>query len=216
MSVSFARRHRIAALSSVLLSAHLLATPAFAGTITDPANDFLPTFTGTHDPSLDVLSFSATFDGTVFHLSGVENGPIAAFPTGLLVFGFNRGVGASNFASIGHGGVTFDSVVTLSHAGVIGGNALNLASITASIIGASFTLNVPLTSVPALAGALPSQYGINLWPRDTSQTGNAQIADFAPDNSDLIVGVPEPLSASLLAAGLFGLILLRGRRYGTA
>jgi hypothetical protein len=202
-------QHQILALSAVLLFAHGLASPVSAGVVTDPANDFLPTFTGTHDPSLDVLSFSATFDGSTFHLSGLENGPIASFPTGLFVIGFNRGVGAANFAAIGHAGVTFDSVVTLSSAGVIGGNVLDQAGITESISGDSFTINVPLASVPSL-GALPSQYGVNLWPRDISQTGNAAIADFAPDNSDL--GVPEPLSMSLLGTGILGLAFMRGRR----
>jgi PEP-CTERM motif len=60
---------------------------------------------------------------------------------------------------------------------------------------------------------LPSQgrafdaYGFNLWPRDASvPAGNAQIADFAPDNSNAIVSrvtaVPEPETYLLFAIGL--------------
>lgn len=201
---------RLFALSAALLFAPALSSPAMAGAITDPANDFIASFTGTHDPSLDVLSFSATFNGTTFHLSAQEAGPIAAFPTGLFVIGINRGIGASNFNAIGHGGVTFDSVLTLSHTGVLGGNVLNLASVLANISGNGFTIDLPLSSVPGLNGAAPWQYGFNLWPRDTSQIGVAQISDFAPDNFDLTV--PEPLSLSLFGSGMLGLVLMRGRK----
>jgi hypothetical protein len=211
MVTPFAKRPLLAS-AAILLFA--VSSPALADTITDPINDFIPTFTGTHDPSLDVVSFSATFDGATFHLTGVENGPIAGFATGLFVIGFNRGVGASNFGSIGHGGVTFDSVVTLSSAGVLGGNILNLASVTDTIVGNTFTINVPLASVPPLNGASPSSFLVNLWPRDISQAGNAAIADFAPDNSDL--SVPEPFSVALFAAGLLGLTFMRGRKAKTA
>ena len=133
----------------------------------------------------------------------MENGPIAGFSTGLFVIGFNRGLGASNFSAISHGGVTFDSVVTLSSAGVLGGNILNLSGVTDTISGNIFTINVPLASVPSIGGAAPSSYLVNLWPRDISQAGNAAIADFAPDNSDL--SVPEPLTVALFAAGLLSL-----------
>ena len=205
---------RLFALSSVLMAVCGLSGPAMAGSIIDPTNDFVGTFTGTHDPSLDVVSFSVTYNGSAFHLSALENGPIAAFPTGLFVIGINRGLGASSFASIGHAGVTFDSIVTLSSAGVLGGNVLNLASVVANISGAGFTIDLPITSVPSLNGALASQYGFNLWPRDISQAGTAAIADFAPDNSDLTI--PEPLSLSMFGAGLLGLVLVRGRKLKVA
>lgn len=205
-------RHRrlMLALSAVLLFALGLSSSAEASVITDSPNDFLPSFTGTHDASLDIRSFSTSFDGAVFHLSAVEAGPIAAFPTGLFVIGFNRGVGANSFASIGHPGVTFDSVVTLTRAGVLGGSILNLGSVLANISGNAFTIDVPLSSLPSLGGTLPSNFGMALWTRDTSQAGNASIADFAPDNSNLTV--PEPLSMALFGSGIMGLALMRGRK----
>src|ERR1044072_2699110 len=84
---------------SFLLAAAAVTHPATAGSITDPANDFIPSFAGTHDPSLDVRSFSTTFDGTTFHIAATENGDIASFPTGRFVIGFNRGDATSNFAA---------------------------------------------------------------------------------------------------------------------
>lgn len=207
MSLRPARR--LLALPALLLSVYGLTAPARADTVIDGTNDFIPTFTGTHDPSLDVVSFSASFDGSDFHLSALENGPIAAFASGQFVIGINKGVGASNFSNIGHPGVTFDFVFTLTSAGVKGGTVLNPASIIANISGNGFTVDLPLSSVPSSVGAPPGAYGFNLWPRDTTQIATAQIADFAPDNSD--IGIPEPVSVSLLGSGLVGLMLMRRR-----
>jgi hypothetical protein len=65
--ISVSRWSTMAAVTAVsaLCLSPVLSHPAAAGTITDPANDFLiSTFTGTPDPSLDVLSLSADFDGS--------------------------------------------------------------------------------------------------------------------------------------------------------
>src|SRR3954447_7833810 len=109
------KAHLIALTAAFLLSASAITHTATAGSITDPANDFIPTFAGTHDPSLDVLSFSTTFDGTTFHITATENGDIASFPTGRFVIGFNRGAATSNFAAIGLPNIVFDSVITLTN-----------------------------------------------------------------------------------------------------
>src|SRR3954467_15344574 len=109
------RKARLAGLAAFFLSASVITHAAIAGSITDPANDFIPTFAGTHDPSLDVLSFSTTFDGTTFHIAATENGDIASFPTGRFVIGFNRGAATSNFAAIGLPNIVFDSVITLTN-----------------------------------------------------------------------------------------------------
>src|SRR3982751_2317043 len=196
------KAHLIALTAAFLLSASAITHTATAGSITDPANDFIPTFAGTHDPSLDVLSFSTTFDGTTFHIAATENGDIASFPTGRFVIGFNRGAATSNFAAIGLPNIVFDAVITLNSNGVAGGRdlvtntAITLPAGSATILGSTFQIDVP-------AALLPSEYGVNLWPRDTSvPAGNTQIADFAPDATDLIVGaavaVPEPSSLALL------------------
>lgn len=204
---------------AVALLLSVSSVPAHAGAITDPANDFLATFTGTKSPDLDVLALSASYDGAVFHVVATVNGPVGTLPTALYVFGFDRGKGATtaNFNSLGLPGVIFDEVVTMTGAGVLGGRDLaanaaltagQLASITRQIAGNTFTLDIPLAVVPG-QGFTPGQYGINLWPRDSSQTGTAQIADFAPNASNLLV--PEPATIAVFAAGLLGLRLARRR-----
>src|SRR5689334_13147285 len=101
-----------------------LGTPAQATTVSDPAGDFIASFAGAKSPDIDVLSFSATFDGSTFHLGATLNGNIGTLPTSLYVIGFDRGAGTSNFAAIGHPGVVFDAVITMTGAGVTGGRDL--------------------------------------------------------------------------------------------
>src|SRR3954453_14290842 len=180
--------------AAFLLSASAITHTAIAGSITDPANDFILTFAGTPDPSLDVLSFSTTFDGTTFRITATENGDIASFPTGRFVIGFNRGAATSNFAAIGLPNIVFDSVITLNSDGVAGGRdlvtntAITLPAGSATILGSTFQIDVPAALLPS-QGLLPAQYGVNLWPRDTAvPAGDTQNADFAPDARDLIVG----------------------------
>ncbi|WP_293675818.1 hypothetical protein, partial [uncultured Phenylobacterium sp.] len=50
----------------------IAATPALA--VTDPADDFLATYTGPQAADLDILSASATYDGANFHLSATLAG----------------------------------------------------------------------------------------------------------------------------------------------
>src|SRR4051795_8093679 len=119
------KAHLTGVAAAFLLSASAISHTAVAGSITDPANDFIPSFAGTPDPSLDVLSFSTTFDGTTFHIAATENGDIASFPTGRFVIGFYRGAAhPSDFSSLGLPNIRFDAVITLNSTGVAGGRDL--------------------------------------------------------------------------------------------
>jgi hypothetical protein len=208
-AIARAVSHRIGR-TALAAAACLWAAHAPAATATDPVGDFIPSFLGTHSNDLDVMSVSATFDGTTFEIGATVNAPVGTFASALYVLGFYRGAHVADFSAIGHGGVIFDSVITMTGAGVTGGRDLvsntpiALPAGAAHISGNSFTLDVPAALLPS-QGLAPGSYSVNLWPRDASiAPGNGQIADFAPDDSMLTVSapVPEPESAALLAAGL--------------
>ena len=191
---------------------------AEATTVTDPANDFIPTFTGTKSADLDVVSFSVTLTGSVFDLSLTTNGPIGTLPSSLYVFGVNRGAGTSNFAAIGVPGVVFDAVITSTGMGVLGGRDLvNNTTITfgnskASINGNSLDILVDESLLPSL-GLTPLQYGFSVWPRDSSVTsGNGQISDFAPNDGTITASVPELATWGMLLLGFAGIGAMTYRR----
>ena len=205
-------------LGAVFLAGCLAAPSAVnAALILDPANDFIASFTGTHSGDIDVISTYAIYDGTAFHIGGTMNAAIGTLPTSLYVFCFNLGTGTAGFASIGLNNVLFDAVITMTGTGVLGGRllpeaaAINAATITRTITGSSFQIDIPALLLPT-RGFTPDQYGINLWPRDTSQTGVAAVSDFAPDNATFIASAPEPLSIGLFASGLVCLMAAVRRR----
>jgi hypothetical protein len=185
------------------------ASPAATSVVSDPEGDFLPSFTGTPVPDLDVTSFSVEFNGTEFLLQAGFAGVIDASTPGFYVIGVNTGAGAIDpFDAIGNGNVTFDQVIVVQESG-----ATNLTGIVATIAGDMFSLSVPLSLLPT-TGAPPGEYGFNIWPREgTTVTGNAQISDFAPDNA-LLQSVPEPGTwlTMLLGFGLAGAALRFSRR----
>ena len=206
----------------------LAITAAQAAPIADPANDFLSTFTGIKSGDLDVLSVFATFDGVNFRLGATMNGLIGTLPTALYVFGINRGAGTSNFASLGLPGVIFDTVITMTGAGVTGGRDLVagvpivLPAGSAHINGNSFFIDIPGALLPS-QGFAKAQYAVNLWPRDSASarppgatSTDFQIADFAPNSTDFIVAAaPEAETGLLLGAGMLGLFgAMRARRRG--
>jgi PEP-CTERM motif len=202
------RMVRLTTAASVAVMA--ASSMAQATTITDPANDFLTTFTGVRSSDLDVLSSSVLYDGTTLRIGATVNAPVGTLPTALYVFGVDRGAGArtSNFNSLGLNNVIFDSVITMTGAGVTGGRdlvsntAITLPAGAARITGSSFELDIPVALLPS-QGFQPQQYGINLWPRDSASprpagatTTDFQIADFAPNNATFAANAVAPFPAA--------------------
>jgi hypothetical protein len=209
-------------MKTIRLAATLLAliasSPAVASTVSDPVGDFLPSFTGTASPDLDVTSFSVSLDpgATTFSLGAVLAGDIDPSLAGFYVIGVNTGSGIIHpFAAIGEPNVTFNQVIVVQKNGTA---TLGANSLTVLLSGNQFIVDVPVSLLTS-TGATPQNYGFNIWPRfGSTVTGNAQISDFAPDNALLsangLLPVPEPASwlMMILGFGLIGGAMRIGRR----
>jgi hypothetical protein len=200
------------------LVALIASSPAVASTVSDPVGDFLPSFTGTASPDLDVTSFSVSLNpsATTFALGAVLAGDIDPSLAGFYVIGVNTGSGAIHpFAAIGEPNVTFNQVIVVQKNGTA---TLGANSLTVLLSGNQFIVDVPVSLLTS-TGATPQNYGFNIWPRfGATVTGNGQISDFAPDNALLsangLLPVPEPASwlMMLLGFGLIGGAMRIGRR----
>lgn len=195
---------------------------AAAGAITDPAGDFLPTYTaGPQGSDLDVISADVVYDEAAETLtfSGTHAGPIGQTDGALYVFGLDRGQGTERFQTgdpaIGPG-VLFDSVVILRPDGTgayvdfINGTNTEFATDSVWIVNGTIgSAALPLSLFPS-TGFGPEDYTWNLWPR-VGLGNNNQITDFAPDASNAGVSiVPEPASFAMI--GTAALLVLRRRR----
>ncbi|HZF81175.1 MAG TPA: PEP-CTERM sorting domain-containing protein [Rubrivivax sp.] len=206
-------------LSVALLAALPLSSHAFTG-ITDRPGDFLSTFAGrAASADLDVISASAFYNAGTdqFTIVGTMNGAIGLTPTGLYVWGVNRGAGTAGFAANGIDGVRFDRVIILrpDGTGTVAG-AGNLPAGSVTITGNTITGVISGSLLPSTGFTNKLDYTWNLWPRDNAlPAGFTQISDFAPDNSNFsTTPVPEPATTAMLLAGLaaIGGLQLRRRR----
>jgi len=184
-----------------------VSSPAAAATVVDATGDIIPSFTGTGSPDLDVTSFSVSLNpaGTTFTLGAVLAGDINPALPGFYVIGVNTGSGAiAPFAGIGEPNVTFNQVIVVQKSGAA---TLGVNTLTSLLTGNQFIVSVPVSLLPS-TGAVTSNYGFNIWPREGAiVTGNSQITDFAPNNALLSVNgvVPEPASWMMMILG-FGLV----------
>lgn len=204
----------------------LAATPARAATISDAGGDFLATYEGAPGDYLDILSASAWFDGTSFHLDATLAGAPGAAGS-LYVFGIDRGAGKPRLAlgvpSIG-ADVLWDAVAVLFPDGtgrIAAFPAMGAPTITTlpgivSVSGNSIAAAFPLALLPS-TGFAPGDYRFTLWSRQrvnpAADGTNAEIADFAPASGGFVASVPEPATWLTLTAGmaLLGGVLRRGR-----
>lgn len=207
---------RLLAATAVLLVGLSAARADF---ITDPVGDFLPTFSGSKTPDLDVVSAGGTFDGQVFRLFATMNGAIGTNPNNVYVWGINTGAGTEQFNTgpVPTGqGIFFNRVVTLRFNPTTSA-ITTTAGTTGFVSGNSVELDVPLSLLPS-TGFAPQNYTWNLWPRDSSSpagnpaSNNRQISDFAPDASNAAFA-PSPAPGSAVLLGLGGLTLAGWRRW---
>jgi hypothetical protein len=190
------------------------AGPAF-GAITDPANDFIDSYTGPQRPDLDVVASGFRLSGGVFEISGTMNGAIDTSSAALYVFGIDRGAGMELLKPIVDN-VPFDAVVGVNADGsgfvtdITAGKTTQLAAGDVTISGSTFVAVVAASLLPS-TGFAPNQYTGNLWPRSAPDiTNNAVVSDFAPDASNFAV-TPLPAALPMLAAALAGLGFLSRR-----
>lgn len=196
-------------------------SPAFAAA--DPVGDFLATYTGAQTPNLDITGVDARFDGSSFKLTATMNGPIAAQPGVLYVWGVNRGAGAPRLNILStpplDPTVRFDALAVQSTDGTLrvvavppaGAPVVTTFAGGAAINGNTISAIVPLSLWPT-RGSDPTSYTFQLWTRlrlNPALDGfNSEIADFSPR---VFASVPEPASWAMMIAG-FGLAGAAARR----
>ncbi|WP_169800978.1 autotransporter outer membrane beta-barrel domain-containing protein [Novosphingobium naphthalenivorans] len=181
-----------------------MTSPAHAQSTSDPAGDFLSTYTGPLNGDLDVTSIQATFDGATFRLDATTAAPIGTTATGLYVWGFDRGKGTAAFAQIGATNVLFDSVIIVNPGAgtvvvrdIVNNITTVLPASAIKVSGNEISVEIP-ANLLSPEGFAQAEFLVNLWPRNVAG-GDETISDFAPDNSDvpLILAFPTPVSASV-------------------
>ena len=193
----FSLSRRVHSSATLFALGLLLAGPLAqvrADEISDPAGDFLPTYTGPHDPGLDVVAHAVTLVGDRATFYGRMAGPIA--PTqvigGVYLIGLDRGQGTPRFRTgtpIVGPNVLFDSVLRINPIGtgsfnnIVAGANTPLNSDDILINGNEFIARVPLTLLSPAATRAPCEWTYNVWPRNGIGQ-NVQISDLAPDDGN--------------------------------
>jgi hypothetical protein len=220
--MSIATKPLIAAWITV---AALLGTePCFATTIVDPSGDILSTYIGQVGPDLDILQFTAEFQGDNFFLQALLAGAPSTTALAKYTIAVDRGAGTDNFPAGFRPGSSFDAAMVF----VPGTQSADVrlfvggAVVTTTLLPpGAFTISgniisgvVPLSMLPS-TGFAPDDYTFLLWSRTQLAPGTPPqlgIADFAPDQGALSL-VPEPSTwvMMLLGFGTIGFVMRRSR-----
>ena len=216
---------------AVALAAVMAGAPALAVTVSDPAGDFLGTYTGPLNSDLDIRSVTVFIDKhNDFVISATMNGALGQTANADYVFGVNTGSGLPLFGA-SEDKVLFDSAVVLntgmgSNPSLVASNLLNPGGPTITVIGSGAGTGSVKVSGDTISAVIPEallpgtfaadQYGFNLWTRiGISDSFPTNFADFAPDNGTF-TAVPEPASWALMILGFAGLgAAARVRRQAT-
>ncbi|MES2148662.1 MAG: hypothetical protein V4508_02610 [Pseudomonadota bacterium] len=193
------------ALLSMLIGVNAHAIP-------DLRNDFLPSFTGAHNAAFDIRDADVTFNtvSNQFTLHVTTDGPIAGAPGVAYVFGFDvGGTLSSPFGTIGEPAVAFNKTVTLRSDGT---GTVGSQGIGAQIDGADIFALVSASLLPSTLLA-PENYRWSLWTIDSTVSGLARNADFAPDGDANVTVVPEPPNSVTMLTGLALLGFTARRRF---
>jgi hypothetical protein len=202
-----------------------LSEMATAATVNDGPGGFIATFTGAQTDDIDILSATLSRDGSNLLFSATLGATIGN-AANTYVLGINRGLSTRNFAAVNLPGVTFDSVLTVTGGGTLGGTdfAANNAPISAPFLinGSNITAIIPLSLLPVLGSFISAdQFLWNFWTRGSlngiAVAGNPGLADFAPNNSDAsITPVPAALPLFASGAGVLGFFGWRRKRKKSA
>jgi hypothetical protein len=208
----------------------LVSATTASAAVSDPAGDFLATYTGSQDADLDILSGDVAFDGTSFLFTATVAGQIDATPGQLYAWGIDRGAGTPRIDLLRDPdiapGILFDAVVVMLPNGTLTVVTIPLMGAPTftnfvggtTVAGDTLSATVPLSSLFS-TGFAPEDYTFGLWSRmrinPTVDGTNNEIADFLTGSGTLNARVvPEPATwlTMLLGFGLVGGVIRSARK----
>jgi hypothetical protein len=208
----------------------LVSATTASAAVSDPAGDFLATYTGSQDADLDLLSGDVAFDGTSFLFTATVAGQIDATPGQLYAWGIDRGAGTPRIDLLRDPdiapGILFDAVVVMLPNGTLTVVTIPLMGAPTftnfvggtTVVGDTLSATVPLSSLFS-TGFAPEDYTFGLWSRmrinPTVDGTNNEIADFLTGSGTLNARVvPEPATwlTMLLGFGLVGGVIRSARK----